>query len=91
MNIFIIAFSAVAGVIAPFLLLAAIIFIASLINEVVQGWKTKQERERDKQYKVPPYDDILFSQPPNPTMITVRLIKDGQPVWEESYNKGDIK
>ena len=90
MNLFINTVQVVGGIITPFLLLGLIIFLLLSVNEFIKGWRAKQERLLEEESKSAPYDDIQFSQPPNPTMITVRLIKNNKIVWEQSYDK-DIK
>lgn len=91
MNYFINTFLVVAGIITPFLILAVIIAIILSIKDFSDGYKRKQERLLEQEYKNPPYDNITLSQPPNPTMITIRLVKDSKVVWEQSYDKRDFK
>lgn len=80
----------VSGILAPFavgvLIIAFYLYGVGLVVSIRRSHELKMERER----KQPPYDDVELSQPPNPSMFTIRLIKDGEVVWEESYDK-DIK
>ena len=80
-------FQITAGIIAPFLLLSFIIWLLFTMNELAKAKATSLEIKLDRVKKAPPYDDIELSQPPNPNMLTLRFIKNGEIVFKHSFYK----
>lgn len=87
MNFFLNTVAVVSGVLVPFILLALLTWSIYFIGDLLKMKRLRLERELEEAKKAAPYDDIEFSQPPNPTMFTVRLVKGGEVVYEESYDK----
>ena len=89
MELFYATLSVVMGILTPFIVVAVALFLVWLVTELVKQRRIQLETILEEATKEPPYDNIELSQPPNPTMFSIRLIKNGESVWEGSYNKGD--
>ncbi len=87
MNPFLTAFLIVSGILSPFILIALFIYLLNNLNIWLSVKKAALEIQLEELKKAAPYDDIELSQPPNPTMFTIRLIKNKEVVYEGSYNK----
>ena len=91
MEYFINTFAVVVGILAPFVIVAALVFVASVVKEQLETRNYKLAAKAAEAKMAAPYDDVQVSQPPNIKMFTLRLIKNNEVVWEKSYNKEMIK
>lgn len=64
-----------------------LIWLLSTITEVVENRRIALKAKLELARKQPPYDDVEVSQPPNPSMFTLRLVKNNEVVFEKSYKK----
>jgi len=77
----------ITGILLPPAIIAAILFIIAWFAYWQEGITYDKQQEMEDAKKMPPYDNIELSQPPNPTMFTIRLIKNNKTVWKASYDK----
>ena len=75
------------GILLPPAIICAILLMIAWFANWQDGRTYDKKREMEYAKKIPPYDNIELSQPPNPTMFTIKLIKGKKVVWEESYDK----
>lgn len=87
MNPFLTAFLIVSGIIAPFGLIALLIFLLNETHIALVAKRLSLEAKLASIKKQPPYDDIELSQPPNKEMFTIRLIKNEEVVYEGHHDK----
>lgn len=80
-------FQIVTGIIAPFLILGFLIWLLNELTILAQAKRLSLEAKLEEAKKAPPYDDVEVSQPPNPKMFTLRLVKNNEVVFEKSYDK----
>lgn len=80
-------FQIVVGIIAPFLLIAFLMWLLNYATIQAKAKRLTLETRLEEAKKAPPYDDVEISQPPNLKMFTLRLIKNGEVVFEESKDK----
>ena len=90
MEVFVTTVMITTGIILPIATIVALLFIIAWAAHWQEGRTYDKKRFMEDQQKMPPYDNIELSQPPNPHMFTIRLIKSDKVVWEESYDKGDF-
>ena len=83
-------FLVVVGILLPFVIVLGLIWLASVIKELVENRGYKLAAKLAEVKKQPPYDEVEVSQPPNVNMFTLKLVKNDEVVWEQSYDK-DLK
>lgn len=80
-------FQIVVGIITPFLLIAFLVWLLNYATIQAKAKRLVLEAKLEEAKKAPPYDDVEISQPSNPKMFTIRLIKNGEVVFEEAKDK----
>lgn len=80
-------FQIVAGVIAPFLVIGFVIWLLDYLTIQAGAKRLVLEAKLESAKKAAPYDSVEVSQPPNPKMFTLRLIKNGEVVYEGSHDR----
>lgn len=84
-------FQIVTGIITPFLIIAFLIQLLNYLTILAKAKRIALEAKLEDAKKAAPYDDVEVSQPPNPKMFTLRLIKNKEVVFEKSYDKEAFK
>ena len=82
-----ITFQIVTGIITPFLIIAFLIWLLNYATIQAKAKRIALEAKLETVKKAAPYDDVEVSQPPNPTMFILRLVKNNEVVFEKSYDK----
>lgn len=77
----------VSGILAPFIVITLIMWLLYEAHIVAQAYRLAMESKLEYMKKLPPYDDVAVSQPPNQKMFTIRLIKNDEVVYEGSHDK----
>ena len=87
MNLFIGTLSVGFGILLVTVTVPVLIWLLFTISEAVKNKRIILETKLEIAKKKAPYDEIQVSQPPNQKMFTIRLIKSGEVVHEQSHNK----
>lgn len=91
MNLFMNTLSVTCGILLPFVLIVATFAAYIIARDATEYQKAKAERDAEKWKKQAPFDDEAeFYEVPNPTMVGVRLKKNGDIVWEGGIDKQGI-
>lgn len=81
------AFQVVAGVVLGLSVLPILVWLLFTVTDLVKNKRLVLEAKLEDAKKAAPYDSVEVSQPPNPKMFTLRLMKNGEVVYEGSHDR----
>lgn len=87
LNAFLITIAIVGGILSPFLVFTILGLIGKTLSAVGQALINKAEEIK----KAPPYDDVELNLNPATNVLTARLIKKDEIVWQGSVTRNEIE
>jgi hypothetical protein len=84
---FLITIAIVGGVLSPFLVFTLLGIIGQILSALGQSLVNKAEEIK----KAPPYDDVELNLNPATNVLTARLIKKDEIVWQGSVTRNEIE
>ena len=83
---FLITVAIVGGILSPFLVFTILGLIGKLLSALGHSLVIKAEEIK----KAPPYDDVELNLNPATRVLSARLIKGGEIVWQGSVTRNEI-
>lgn len=84
---FLVTIAIVGGILSPFLLFTILGLIGKLLEALANGLEAKAEEIK----KAPPYDDVELNLNPATNVLTARLLKRGEIVYQGSVTRKEIE
>lgn len=86
-NAFLITVAIVGGILSPFLVFTILGIIGQILSALGQALVNKAEEIK----KAPPYDDVELNLNPATNVLSARLIKNEQIVWQGSVTRKELE
>ena len=84
---FLITIAIVGGILSPFLVFTILGLIGQTLSAIGQALVNKAEEIK----KAPPYDDVELNLNPATNVLTARLMKKGEIVYQGSVTRNEIE
>lgn len=84
------AFLITIGIVSAILIPVVLVLILSSLPGLANAFAAYMERKAEELKRRPPFDDVEINQNPATNVVTARLIRHGDIIWQGSVSRNEL-